>query len=380
MQTDYVDHQGRNVFAYDKGYASVVKNYNDLGQNDVITYLDAEGNEVKLTSGYSSIHRTYYGDGKADTDTYYYLGEQVSHREGYYGYKRTYENGRISLVSYLDKNGDLTPCKKGYAMIERTYNSAGKLEYEFYLDTNGQPAKGPLGQYGVYREYDENGTTIVTTYLDAEGNPLNTTKGYATVRREGDKRRYYDSEGNPATAGRFQYGYETIDGRTVYLDEDGEPVFRLDNFLLTHPLFVMVCGTLLTGVACLVKGKARAGFLILYVLFILMMTLWYRESGESTGRFDLFWSYRRFFMHSGTRRQILENIWLFIPFGATLYKKDSRRWLIPLVLSICIEAIQYFAGIGLCEFDDVVSNSLGGVIGYMTACAVGWSSALPEKP
>ena len=400
-RTDFIDEKGHVTFASDKGYATVIKTYegknvvleeyydeagravtlasgyskirrlyNRLGQAEVITYLDTTGKPVKLSGGYSSIHRTYNDAGKADTDTYYDQDIQVSHRDGYYGYKREYSDGKISRISYLDLDGNLTLHKDGYAVVERTYNAAGKVEYEFYLDAEEKPAAGTLGQYGVYREYDENGTIVLTVYLDADGNPLNTKKGYATVRREGNKSLYYDTEGNPTTAGRYQFGYTTIDGKMVYLDEDGEPYFRLDRFLFSNPLPVMIGGVILTVVACTVKGKPRIVFLILYLLLIVLLTLWYREPGESVGSFELFWSYRRFFLNRGTRLQILENIWLFIPFGAALYRKGSRRWLIPFFCSACIEAIQYVAGIGFCEVDDVISNGFGGLIGYELSQAV----------
>ena len=66
------------------------------------------------------------------------------------------------------------------------------------------------------------------------------------------------------------------------------------------------------------------------------------------------------------RADILRNIWLFVPIGAFLYRFYPKRWIviIPVVISFFIEAIQYFTGIGLCELDDVISNGLGGAIGY----------------
>ena len=148
-RTDYIDEKGHVTYASDKGYATVIKTYdgnnvvleeyldeagravtlssgyskisrqyNSLGQAEVITYLDEAGEPVMLSGGYSSIHRTYNEDGKADTDTYYDQDEQVSHRNGYYGYKREYSDGKISRMSYLDRDGSLTLHKNGYAVIE----------------------------------------------------------------------------------------------------------------------------------------------------------------------------------------------------------------------------------------------------------------------
>jgi glycopeptide antibiotics resistance protein len=44
--------------------------------------------------------------------------------------------------------------------------------------------------------------------------------------------------------------------------------------------------------------------------------------------------------------------------------------MIPFVCSASIEAIQYIAGIGFCEVDDVISNGFGGLIGYELSQAV----------
>lgn len=83
---------------------------------------------------------------------------------------------------------------------------------------------------------------------------------------------------------------------------------------------------------------------------------------------DLFWSYRLFFRSQSVRTEILNNIWLFVPLGAILYRlwPNLRILIIPVALSLCIELIQYCAGIGLAEFDDVISNGLGALMGYLS--------------
>ena len=63
--------------------------------------------------------------------------------------------------------------------------------------------------------------------------------------------------------------------------------------------------------------------------------------------------------------EILNNIWLFVPLGMLL----AGLWpgwavlMIPVLLSAMIEGMQYALGVGLCEIDDVISNSLGGALG-----------------
>ena len=163
------------------------------------------------------------------------------------------------------------------------------------------------------------------------------------MKADGDKTMYYDKGGNPVTIGRGQYGIEKDeDGQSVYLDEEGEPMLRLDNFLNTHPILVLLCGILVTILALLLKGKWRIAFLILYLGFIVIMTIAYRESGDPHGQFEIFSSFRHFFSSASVRQNILNNIWLFVPFGAAVYsRKRNWTWVIPIALSVLIETIQF---------------------------------------
>lgn len=110
----------------------------------------------------------------------------------------------------------------------------------------------------------------------------------------------------------------------------------------------------------------RYGVLILYTLFIGYMTLLVRESGDQRSNMSIFWSYRQFITDANLRKEIINNILLFIPLGALLYALWPRHWMwcIAVVLSIVIESTQYISGLGLCEIDDVISNGFGGLIGY----------------
>ena len=110
---------------------------------------------------------------------------------------------------------------------------------------------------------------------------------------------------------------------------------------------------------------------MLWIIFIGVMTIAYRETGESRAQFAAFSSFREFFTKASVRQEILNNFWLFVPLGAILYTfRVKWLWIVPVVLSILIEALQYFTGIGLCEVDDVITNSLGGLIGYGFAMGV----------
>ena len=304
-------------------------------------------------------------------DSYFDLdGNHVQHKNGYYAYQRDRdEKGQIAEITYLDLDGEPVDQKAGYAKITRTYNDAVQKEYEFYFHADGTPAKGSLGQYGMHLEYDEEGNIAVTTYLSADGKPMNIGSGYAVVKwtyQDGLKTvRYYDEDGNPAKAGKGQYGIEYVDGKPVYLDSSCNRIFRLDNYLETHPATVMGLVVIMTVAGLWVQGKGRIVFLLFCLAVIFLMTLWYRESGDSRAA-EPFQAYRQFFSSSYLRLEILNNIWLFIPLGVILYRLIPRPWVlvVPFLISVLVEAIQYCTGLGLCEVDDVVSNSIGALIGY----------------
>lgn len=401
--SSFVDDQGSVRFASDKHYATkvthfeeglnVLEEYYDVSSNPVtlpagyskiqrtyqsglntqIIYLDTHSQPVVIKNGYDTIRRSYYTDLLADTDTYYVRDMQVERSEGYWQYKRIYnDEGQVVELQYLDKDGSLTLHKNGYAVVHRFYNDAGKVEWEYYYDTDGKPTTSTLGQYGYYCEYDDEGRTVLRIYTNASGQPMNNNRGYSKViinyEKVGVKTQYYDVDNNPTTIGRSQFGILKTNGQSIYLDEDGEVMIRLDNILNTHPWIVVVGGLFLTIIAVMLKGKAQIIFLILYILFILYMTMVYRENGDSRGVFELFASYKDFFRNPMTRQNILNNIWLFVPLGAALYDSEQpQRWGVlfwAIGLSIAIEAVQWFTGIGLAEIDDVLSNGLGTLIGY----------------
>ena len=132
---------------------------------------------------------------------------------------------------------------------------------------------------------------------------------------------------------------------------------------------VVVVGCLLCIAAALGSRKQNAVLLVLYLAFIVYMTLIGERAGIAGVRLDLFWSYRLFFISPVMR---LNNTWLFVPLGAMLYRLWPRGYvvLIPVLLSLGIETLQLVLGRGLFETDDIISNSLGGLIGVLVCWGI----------
>ena len=379
---EYLDANGDPI-RLSSGYAAISYEYTD-GLATTIIYLDETLSPVVISSGYSSIHRTYTDKKLADTDTYFIHTSdgkeaQVTRKEGYAAYSRIYnEKKQAIILEYRDLQGSLVDITSGYARRIRSFNEAGKVCEELYYDASGQPAILSLGQSGYRREYDDEGRTTETTYIGPNGAPINTTRGYSTIKTsypsDGSTiTQYYDVDGHPVTGGNSQYGVLDTGEQRIYLNEDGEIVHRLDNVLMRHPVWVLVIGTVLTVLSLFLRGRVRWVFLFAYLLFIAYMTMYYREPQGSRNRLELFYSYRRMLTDDGLRQQVINNILLFIPLGTILSNLISSKLptgkatiisvLICMGCSVVIEAVQWKFGIGLAEVDDLISNTLGGTIG-----------------
>jgi len=109
-----------------------------------------------------------------------------------------------------------------------------------------------------------------------------------------------------------------------------------------------------------------------YIVFILSETIIDRlETDECKYKLLPFWSYLALIRGEGVNiwRCIYLNVLFFIPLGALLWLAfKNRKWwktlLFSIVLSLCVEIAQLVLKRGLCEFDDVFHNALGGMIGF----------------
>ena len=375
---EYFDDQGKPARRY-WGNCALKREYLENGNKMRLTYLDAEGIPLNTLYGYAVEERVYDPQTKTETDRYY---DQDGHpyRSYLYGYgnrKEIDDKGNVIRITYFDENENPMVTGFGYASVSREYYLTGgpengRVKKEFYFDEKGKPIILSLGQYGEEMEYDESGRNSVITYLDADGDPIANKQGYTTVVRTFhadnsiETERYFDAVGKPYALAAGQYGIKTEEGRTVYLDENGNERFDLKNLLYNHSRLVIPAALILVVMASLVGPKGNWILLVLYLAVIAYVTLMFRENDEGRIRLIPFWSYRQILFNSGLRADIFRNIWLFVPLGAILYRLYPK-WtvlLVPFALSAAIEAVQYFAGIGFCELDDVVSNGLGGLIGY----------------
>ncbi len=405
LRIDYVNEQGEISFAADKQYATMM--ITTEGDLQIVEYFDAEGNPARqrmgqyalyrwvdesgriwkvtflginkepilCSNGYSSYIRTFYENGNIKAE--HYLDEQGNPiRTGSYGYGcyREYDDqNRNTILTYLDENDHPVVTTQGFAIAQRSFyedgDSADRIKEEFYFDAEDRPAVLSHGQSGRYIEYDQYGRDVLFTYLDADGHPIKTLEGYTTVKRKYndddtiESEMYFDREGNPVSLSEGQYGVRYISGRQVYLDQEGKEQINIRRILYNNELAVIASVLLILLISALVGKKENGILLVLYIAAILYMTLMYRtEVPLNSCPLPLVSGGNGFFISRG----MINNIMLFLPLGAILYRLYSGKTviLIPILFSIGIELIQYLFRIGFCEWVDVLCNSIGGLLGY----------------
>ncbi len=374
----YYDEKGKPISRSD-GYYAVLREYNEKGNNIRNTYLDDKDNPLIMKSGYAIQERTFNENNKVISIKYYDAeGKPVCTAS--YGYEQIYEydeNGNNNKIIYCDNSGNPMITRLGYAFVLRNFYTTegpenGKVESEFYFDEEGNPMPLSLGQYGVHKEYNDVGKESKLSYLDATGNPMVTNKGYSSVERTYQANNYiatelyYDLEGNPFSLSEGQYGIKQIDGQTNYLDKNGKEIFNLKNLLYNHSWIVILISIVVVVLSMMLSRRWNVILGCLYIFIIVYFTLMFRD-GDGKKNVEFLGYYKRIFESSEARADIIKNIWLFIPLGAIIYHIYPQKIILfmPLILSIFIEMTQYFTCTGFCELDDIISNTLGGFIGFI---------------
>ena len=373
VEERYLDASGKPVARYGDCYGLSYK-YDET--STVITYIDAEGNPIERSVGYTPIVRTRAG-GRASNDFYYDLnGQQVQCSGGYYGLHREYNaEGQSTSLTFLDEDGHAVCISSGYAIKTYQRDEDGTVVGEQYSDTDGNPARSSLGQYGELYQHNEQGYISQITYLDLDGNPTPTNAGYTILKRtyyrDGttDTDMYFDTDGNPKALSKGQFGIKRSGKVNLLLDRNGNIMLCVDNLLNGFPCMVVVFGCVVCLLMIVLPKGLNVVLTIAYVAFILYETLMFRETGDARTNFVLFSYAGKFLKEQSVRVGVINNIWLFIPLGTGMYRWFQKKWvlLVPFVMSVAIETAQYITGLGIAEFDDVFGNTMGGWIGVLVA-------------
>ncbi len=134
-------------------------------------------------------------------------------------------------------------------------------------------------------------------------------------------------------------------------------------------LYFIIC-SILNRKRRLSTGHAIAVFaLLIYLSSLLFIVFMSREPGQYEGVNLKLWS--SWGRSTLWKAMFIENIIMFLPMGMLL-PGAFRKFRNPLiciltcgVLSCLIEVIQYVFRLGIAEIDDVVTNTMGGAIGWL---------------
>lgn len=359
-------------------------------QQDVFEEVSELGNDTRLISFKNSNGQDVFSvekhcaqiiqrldqNGFVVQELFYDLnGDPLIQPDGHYGVKREYnELGQNCCLTYLGVDGEPIMNYSGFATVTREFDNQNRITRESYFDKNGEPATLSLGQNAVSYDYISD-LVIKVTYLNKSYSPIVNQAGYSYAIREiGEngtiiKETFYDEENNQVSLAQKQWGVVHKNGTTRYLNKSGKEFISIRLILQDYPDLIVVFGIIMCILFSLLPNKTHFIFLLGQLYLIIYMTMCQRAAWGSEIELNMFWSYKQFFTNYNLRLQILNNIWLFIPFGAGIRSllRKPRYLIIPFLLSVSIEAAQFIFHLGLCELDDVFSNTLGGCIGFMMA-------------
>lgn len=124
------------------------------------------------------------------------------------------------------------------------------------------------------------------------------------------------------------------------------------------------------------KGKEpfRTGtitVLLMYMFIMLCITFLSRESGSGNGAWIDMELFSTWGINARNNAYVIENILLFVPYGILFpwAFKDCRSFFTTLLsgvaISLGIECMQLFTARGFFQIDDILTNTLGAVVGYL---------------
>lgn len=131
-----------------------------------------------------------------------------------------------------------------------------------------------------------------------------------------------------------------------------------------------------------ILGKILFGVYIIFLFYFLIFSDWYGRTGvmkeyhynlELFREIKRFWNYREQLGVFVTATNLLGNIVIFLPLGffipmASKYRSFFTTTIYSLLLSFIVETFQLVTRVGSFDVDDLLLNTIGGVLGYIVFC------------
>lgn len=126
-------------------------------------------------------------------------------------------------------------------------------------------------------------------------------------------------------------------------------------------------------------GKVLFVLYILFIFYFLLLSDWYGRSGEMQEyHYNLvlfkeikrFWIYRDQLGMRSVIYNLLGNVAVFVPFGffmpmASKYRSFLVTAFYGFGISFCVEVFQLITRVGSFDVDDLLLNTIGGILGYI---------------
>lgn len=200
----YIDVDDQPMACNDGTFGYMTKN-DAYGNTLWLANVDADGNNMNISSGYSIVRAAYD------------------------------DRGNMLEVSWYDKNDSLTNQNNGIAIQQYEYDEQNRVVVYRNFDKDRQPAQDNLAVYCGEYVYSRQGNLVQVAYYDAEGKELAlSVEGIAGWKSEFDdwgnevKRQFFDTEskvtvlkdGYAGWCASYDEGGNQLD--IYYFDEDGE--------------------------------------------------------------------------------------------------------------------------------------------------------------
>ena len=126
-------------------------------------------------------------------------------------------------------------------------------------------------------------------------------------------------------------------------------------------------------------GKVLFVLYIAFLIYFLIFSERYgREPGTATYQYNMvpfqeirrFWKYRGQLGFVASFANLAGNILIFVPFGfflplASRFRNPVMTVFLSFMLSLAVEMGQFVTQVGCFDIDDLLLNTLGGLIGYL---------------
>lgn len=126
-------------------------------------------------------------------------------------------------------------------------------------------------------------------------------------------------------------------------------------------------------------GKILFVLYVGFVVWFLIFSDWYGRTGsfqeyhynlELFREIKRFWDYRDQVGYFAMLTNLFGNVLIFVPFGfllpmASRYRSCFSTLYASFGLSLCIEIFQFITKVGSFDVDDLLLNTIGGVIGHI---------------